>query len=169
MSRQGSSDSLPSFGDGGGNALFTRDDIHDMFMSMINAQIGTALSTNAPPPTSTFTARDQEELAQLVQEQMKRAMESRKRALQQQQRTGIYTLLTRESLETYRQINQAAVTIAALGAGFTFTIIFSDLSEPRADFSKDDVKTALAVAWLLFVLTIILASFAAAMQSMRES
>jgi hypothetical protein len=169
MSRQGSSDSLPSFGDGGGNALFTRDDIHDMFMSMINAQIGTALSTNAPPPTSTFTARDQEELAQLVQEQMKRAVESRKRALQQQQRTGIYTLLTRESLETYRQINQAAVTIAALGAGFTFTIIFSDLSEPRADFSKDDVKTALAVAWLLFVLTIILASFAAAMQSMRES
>lgn len=138
-----------------------------MFMSMINAQVSTALSTQLPP-TSRFTVPEQEELAQLAQEQMKRAVDERKRALLQLQQSGTYTLLTRESLETYRQINQAVVTIAALGAGFTFTIIFSDVSEPRKGFSKDDVKAALAAAWLLFVLAITLASYAAAVQSMRE-
>lgn len=150
-----------------GNDLFTYDDIHDMFMSMVNAQIDHVLS-GTPAPTSRFTEADQDELAKLVQEQMKRSIETRKRAVLQQKRSNVYTLLSRESLETYRQINSAVVTISALGAGFTFTVIFSDVSEPQAGISKEQVKTSLAVAWLLFVLAILLASFANAIQAMRE-
>lgn len=129
-----------------GNDLFSDDDIYDMFTSMVNTQIEQVLSN--PPvdrePTAKFTTADQEELAQLVQEQMKRAIEARKQKLKQQRESGIYTLLSRESLEAYRRINSAIVTISALGAGFTFTVIFSDIAEPRANVLKDHVRTSWA-------------------------
>lgn len=159
--------SLPKLHDIG-NELFTHDDIHDMFLSMVNAQIDHVLS-DPPAPNAKFTEADQGELAKLVQEQMKRAIDTRKRAVQQERRTNVYTLLSRQSRETYRQINSAVVTISALGAGFTFTVIFSDVSEPNtAGISKEHVKTSLAVAWLLFVLAILLASFVNSVQAMRE-
>lgn len=73
---------------------------------MVNTQIDRVLSEK-PGPAVRFTQADQDELASLVQDQMKRAIDSQKRAVREQQESGIYTLLTRESLETYQQINSA--------------------------------------------------------------
>lgn len=126
---------------------------------MVKSQIDHALSQ---PPVLAV-------LANFVHELMKRAIETRKRDVHQQRESNIYTLRIRESLETYRQINSAIVTLSALGTGFTFAVIFSNISEPRTGVPKGHANTCLAVAWLLFVTAILLASFASAVRAMREN
>lgn len=150
-----------------GDELYTGDEIHDLFDAMVNAEMGRILEA-ANTEDTTFTAALREELAALAKQQMKRAIDERKKFWKQEKHCNVYTLLTRESLATYRQINQAAVTISALGGGFTFTVIFSTLAEPRAGVTTERVRASLAVAWLLFVLAILAASFSTAVQAMRE-
>ncbi|KAJ9616999.1 hypothetical protein H2200_000720 [Cladophialophora chaetospira] len=65
-----------------------------------------------------------------------------------------------EILDWYAQLFSAVIGVSALGGGFTFTVIFSDLAQPRND-DGGYVRTCLAASWLLFVSSIAVTSFTA--------
>ncbi|KIW14640.1 hypothetical protein PV08_07424 [Exophiala spinifera] len=170
--------------------LFSRDDRHELFLEMVKVEVSNILSdynlpsdgnANSTNPSSScsggnnnnnnnrtiFTTSDGQLLRRIAETQMKKALEDRIKEKQDVDK-GIYTLLGRESIEAVRAINQAVVTIAALGAGFTFTVIFSGLAPPNKGSTEARVRLSVAVAWLLFVLAMSLASYATVLQAMRE-
>lgn len=56
---------------------------------------------------------------------------------------------------------KAVIGISTLGAGFTFTIIFTDLElqhPPTPAFNAETVRTRLSICWLLFVIALMLTS-----------
>jgi hypothetical protein len=57
-------------------------------------------------------------------------------------------------LRWFNQLFEATLAVGALGAGFTFSVIVSDLPDPSPDFTVDQVRRYLALAWLLFVILI---------------
>jgi hypothetical protein len=67
-------------------------------------------------------------------------------------------------MEWYDKLCQAVGGIATLGAGFTFTVIVSELAPPdpddEAQGKKDHVRFCLALSWVLFVISLAFASFA---------
>jgi hypothetical protein len=86
---------------------------------------------------------------------------------------------TSEWLEWYAQLFAAVITISSLGAGFTFTILFSGIEVPdrveNAMYSDDQqkanaearivryIRNCLAVSWMLFVFAIGTTTFIALM------
>jgi len=73
---------------------------------------------------------------------------------------------------SFPSLFQAIGTISALGAGFIFTVIFSDIkssldsSVQDPDRVAEHIRICLMVAWLLFVFSMLLASIAVALLSM---
>lgn len=73
----------------------------------------------------------------------------------------------------FASLFQAIGTISALGAGFIFTVLFTDI-EPSLKNAKDTrsdaryIRNCLMVAWLLFVLSTLLASIAVALMSLSQ-
>lgn len=60
-----------------------------------------------------------------------------------------------EVLTWFDKLFEANLAIGTLGAGFTFSVIVSDLHDPSSsDFTADQVRKLLALAWLLFVVAI---------------
>ena len=68
-------------------------------------------------------------------------------------------------LDSYHKTCQSLVTVATLGGGFTFTVIFASIAPPRAEFTVQRVKQTLGIAWLIFTLALIWASLLAIMLS----
>ncbi len=70
-------------------------------------------------------------------------------------------------MKWYNRLCQAVAGIATLGAGFTFTVMVSELADPDAATAaaslakKKRVRFCLALSWVLFVLSLAFASFAA--------
>jgi hypothetical protein len=68
-----------------------------------------------------------------------------------------------ERIVNYARTSFLAATLAVgtVGASITFTIIVQDISDPGSDsrFTKKEVKTLLAIAWVLFVAAIALTNF----------
>jgi hypothetical protein len=56
----------------------------------------------------------------------------------------------------------AVVTVGTLGAGFTFSVIFSTLEDLKGNVDTTEVRHFLIVAWLLFLLAVGVASVCAA-------
>ncbi|KIW69559.1 hypothetical protein PV04_05429 [Phialophora macrospora] len=84
------------------------------------------------------------------------------------QRAGITTefeiyLTAAQWMEWYDKLCQAVGSIATLGAGFTFTVIVTELAPPDPNDStrekKDHVRFCLALSWVLFVISLAFASF----------
>lgn len=81
----------------------------------------------------------------------------------------------REWMDWYSQLFAAVVGISTLGAGFTFTIVFSGIEAPQSIKDKNDeaaeikaketIRTWLAVSWMLFVFSIGLTSTVALLLS----
>lgn len=55
----------------------------------------------------------------------------------------------------------AVLAIGTLGAGFTFSVIFSNLEDLKDTVDTNAVRHFLIVAWLLFVLAVAIASVSA--------
>jgi hypothetical protein len=57
----------------------------------------------------------------------------------------------------------AVLAVGTLGAGFTFSVIFSDLENLDKTVNTKAVRRFLIIAWLLFVMAVALASVGAAL------
>ena len=69
-------------------------------------------------------------------------------------------------LDFYHRIYQSVITVATLGGGFTFTVIFADVALPQTDYTTEQVKQVLAIAWLMFTLALLWASIITVAMSM---
>jgi hypothetical protein len=65
-------------------------------------------------------------------------------------------------MKWFEKFFSAVVAIGTLGAGFTFSVIFSSLETLNNTVDTDTVRHFLIVAWLLFVLSVAIASLCAA-------
>jgi hypothetical protein len=71
-----------------------------------------------------------------------------------------------DAFDWYSQLFGAVTAISTLGAGFTFTILFSEIQVPRgvsvgrADAVVQYIRTCLSAAWMLFVFSVGLSIFA---------
>lgn len=74
-------------------------------------------------------------------------------------------MTAKQWMDWYDKLCQAVGGIATLGAGFTFTVIVTQLAEPDPDHPNGTkakhVRFCLALSWVLFVLSLACASFAA--------
>lgn len=68
-------------------------------------------------------------------------------------------------LDSHHKFCQSLVTIAILGGGFTFTVIFANIAPPRAGHTVERVKQTLGIAWLMFTTALVWATFLAIMVS----
>lgn len=65
-----------------------------------------------------------------------------------------WTYLTEQQwLDWYAQLFTVIIGVATLGAGFTFTVIFSDPPQPWRN-SKQYVLGCIAASWMLFIITL---------------
>ena len=82
-------------------------------------------------------------------------------------------LTPQQWLDWYSQLLSATIAIATLGAGFTFTLIFSALDRPRSTETQADdivyVRTCIAASWMLFVLSLGWSSFVALIVSVNRT
>jgi hypothetical protein len=71
-----------------------------------------------------------------------------------------------DAFDWYSQLFGAVTAISTLGAGFTFTILFSEIQVPqnlsavRDDAVVQYIRTCLSAAWMLFVFSVGLSTFA---------
>lgn len=74
-------------------------------------------------------------------------------------------MTAKQWMDWYDKLCQAVGGIATLGAGFTFTVIVTQLAEPDPNHPNGSkvkhVRFCLALSWVLFVLSLACASFAA--------
>lgn len=60
-------------------------------------------------------------------------------------------------MKWFEKLFQNMIVIASLGAGFSFSVVLAPLEKIQNDrFSVQQVNTAVAVSWLLFVLAVTL-------------
>jgi hypothetical protein len=78
------------------------------------------------------------------------------------------------AFDWYSQLFGAVTAISTLGAGFTFTILFSEIQVPRgvsvdrADAVVQYIRTCLSAAWMLFVFSVGLSTFAILVNSSKK-
>lgn len=78
---------------------------------------------------------------------------------------------TDEGIEWFNSLFTAVVAISSLGAGFTFTIIFSDPAVPSnrniedENSFRDDVRFLLSISWVCFVVALAVVSTASVLFS----
>ncbi|KAK5311783.1 hypothetical protein LTR70_008577 [Exophiala xenobiotica] len=85
----------------------------------------------------------------------------------QQNHPFVY-LTPQQWLDWYSQLYSATIAIATLGAGFTFSLIFSSLESP-ADGDTQYVRRCIMTSWMLFVLGLGWSSFCALMVSVNRT
>jgi hypothetical protein len=78
-------------------------------------------------------------------------------------------LTSGEWISWYDKLYQALIGVATLGAGFTFTVITSDIAKPRGGIKEEYVRRCVSVSWLLFVASLGCTSFAALFLSVNKS
>ena len=100
------------------------------------------------------TAVDWKWLDHRIRAQLKEAIDTK--------REDAFVLLTPQGyVDWWNSLFQAVIAISVLGAGFTFTIIFSDIAIPRGGISRIHyVRSCLIASWMLFVMSVAWASFA---------
>jgi len=67
------------------------------------------------------------------------------------------------SIQWFDKFFGAVVAIGTLGAGFTFSVIFSEMENLNDQVDTNTVRHFLIIAWLLFVLSVAIASMCAAL------
>jgi hypothetical protein len=85
-----------------------------------------------------------------------------------QEKKSVY-LTSGEWMSWYDKLYQALIGVATLGAGFTFTVITSDITKPSDGVNKEYVRRCVSVSWLLFIASLGCTSFAALFLSVNKS
>lgn len=153
------------------------DEIEKIFSELVKAKVAEIVgcaSTNTQvsgvgraPVSQTsdvkVEAEDWKWLDKLVQRQLKEAIDSK--------RDDTFVLLTPQGyVDWWNSLFQAVIAISLLGAGFTFTIIFSDITAPYGDEGKvQHVRTCLIASWMLFVMSVAWASFASVILAVNKT
>ncbi|KAK5939503.1 hypothetical protein PMZ80_007881 [Knufia obscura] len=137
-----------------------QDDVEEIWKALVSAKINSLVFQTRPPPRQLNPDHDT-----LLESEVNRKLDE---VFRSRRNPEFIYLRPQQWLDWYGQLFSAVIGIAVLGAGFTFSLIFSSLEQP---FKHNEayVRKCIAASWMLFVLSLGWASFLALLVSVNRT